>query len=52
MLERLDTIIAFATILLGVSLLITILNQMIAAMLGHRAKYLAQGIKDLLITKT
>jgi hypothetical protein len=36
MLERLDTIIAFATIMLGISLLITILNQMIASLLGHR----------------
>ena len=50
MLERLDTIIAFATILLGVSLLITILNQMVAALLGHRATYLKRGIKDLLTT--
>jgi hypothetical protein len=50
MLERIDIIIAFATVLLGVSLLITILNQMIASLLGHRATYLKDGIKDLLAT--
>ena len=36
MLHYLDTIIAFVVILLGVSLLITILNQMISALLGYR----------------
>lgn len=50
MLERLDTLIAFATVLLGVSLLITILNQMIGGLFGHRATYLKDGIKDLLVT--
>jgi hypothetical protein len=50
MLEKLDTLIAFATIMLGISLLITILNQMIASLLGHRATYLKDGIKDLLET--
>jgi hypothetical protein len=50
MLERLDTLIAFATVLLGVSLLVTILNQMIASLLGHRATYLKDGIVDLLTT--
>src|SRR5579871_761130 len=50
MLERLDTLIAFITVLLGVSLLITILNQMISSLLGHRATYLRDGIKDLLTT--
>jgi hypothetical protein len=50
MLERLDTLIAFATVMLGVSLLITILNQMIASMLGHRATYQKDGIIDLLET--
>jgi hypothetical protein len=49
-LERVDTLIAFATIMLGISLLITILNQMIAAMLGHRGTYLKDGVKDLLET--
>ena len=50
MLERLDTLIAFATVLLGVSLLVTILKQMIASLLGHRATYLKDGIEDLLTT--
>jgi hypothetical protein len=50
MLERLDTLVAFATVMLGISLLITIINQMIASVLGHRATYLKDGIKDLLET--
>ncbi len=50
MFERLDTLVAFATVMLGVSLLITVLNQMIAGLLGHRAMYLKDGIKDLLET--
>jgi hypothetical protein len=50
MLDRLDTLIAFATVLLGVSLLITILNQIIANLFGYRAAYLKDGIKDLLET--
>jgi hypothetical protein len=48
--EKLDTLIAFVTVMLGLSLLITILNQMVAALLGHRGKYLKDGIKDLLET--
>src|SRR5882672_6081061 len=50
MFDRLDTLVAFATVMLGVSLLITVLNQMIASLLGHRAMYLKDGIKDLLET--
>src|SRR5258708_1468000 len=50
MFDRLDTLIAFATVMLGVSLMITVLNQMIASLLGHRAMYLKDGIKDLLET--
>jgi hypothetical protein len=50
MLERLDIFIAFATVLLGISLLITILNQMISSLLGYRATYLRDGLKDLLET--
>jgi hypothetical protein len=50
MLEKLDAVVAFVTLLLGISLLITILNQMIASLLGHRAAYLKDGIKDLLET--
>jgi hypothetical protein len=50
MLERIDTLVAFATIMLGISLLITIINQMVASLLGHRATYLMDGLKDLLGT--
>lgn len=50
MLDRLDTLIAFATIMLGISLLITIINQMVASLLGHRGTYLRDGIKDLIET--
>jgi len=50
MFDRLDTLVAFATVMLGASLLITILNQMVASLLGHRAMYLLDGIKDLLET--
>jgi hypothetical protein len=50
MLQYLDTIIAFAVIMLGVSLLITILNQMISALLGYRGTNLLWGIKTLLGT--
>jgi hypothetical protein len=47
-LEYLDTIIAFVVILLGVSLLITILNQMISALLGYRGTNLLWGIQTVL----
>jgi hypothetical protein len=49
-LTQLDTVIAFTVLLLGISLLITILNQMIASLLGHRGMYLKDGIRDLLAT--
>ena len=49
-LEYLDTIIAFIIILLGVSLLITILNQMISTLLGYRGTNLLWGIRTLLST--
>ena len=50
MLQYLDTIIAFAVIMLGVSLLITTLNQMISALLGYRGTNLLWGIQTLLTT--
>jgi len=50
MLQYLDTIIAFAVIMLGVSLLITTLNQMISALLGYRGTNLLWGIQTLLST--
>ena len=49
-LDRIDTLIGFATVMLGISLMITIINQMIASLLGHRATYLLAGVKDLLET--
>lgn len=48
--DRLDTLIAFVTIMLGLSMIITILNQLIASILGHRAAYLKDGIVDVLVT--
>ncbi|MBZ5524730.1 MAG: PT domain-containing protein [Acidobacteriia bacterium] len=48
--DRLDTLIGIATIMLGLSMIITILNQMIASLLGHRAMYLKDGIVDILVT--
>lgn len=50
MLQYLDTIIAFTVIMLGVSLLITILTQMISALLGYRGTNLLWGLKTLLGT--
>lgn len=48
MLQYLDTIIAFVVILLGVSLFITILTQMISTLLGYRGTNLLWGIKTLM----
>jgi hypothetical protein len=50
MLEYLDTAIGFAVIMLSVSLLITILNQMISALLSARGTNLRWGIRTLLDT--
>jgi hypothetical protein len=50
MLAYLDTIIAFAVIMLGLSLLITILNQTISAFLGYRGSNLRWGISTMLST--
>jgi hypothetical protein len=50
MLQYLDTAIAFVVILLGVSLLITILNQMISALTGYRGTNLLWGMRTLLST--
>lgn len=47
-LEHLDTIIAFATVMLGVSLLITTLTQMVSAFLGLRGTNLRWGLKALI----
>jgi hypothetical protein len=47
-LEHLDTVIAFAAILAGVSLLVTTLVQMVSALLGLRGANLRWGIATLL----
>jgi hypothetical protein len=47
-LDRLDTVIAFAVVMLGVSLLITIATQMISSVLGLRGTNLLWGIKKVL----
>jgi hypothetical protein len=47
-LENLDTLIAFAVVMLGVSLLIMILTQMISALLGYRGTNLRWGLQTLL----
>lgn len=47
MLERLDTLIAFAVVMLGVSLLITILTQIVSTALGLRGTNLLWGLETL-----
>ena len=49
-LQNLDTVIAFIVVLLGVSLLITVLTQMITSLLGLRGTNLKRGLVDLLKT--
>ncbi len=46
-LEHLDTVIAFAVVMLGVSLLITILTQIVSALFGLRGTNLLWGLKTL-----
>jgi hypothetical protein len=47
MLSYLDTAIGFAVVMLGVSLLITILTQMVSALVNHRGGNLLWGITTL-----
>ncbi len=47
-LDRLDTVMAFAAVMLGASLIITVLTQAIGTLLGHRGMYLQEGLVDLL----
>jgi hypothetical protein len=47
MLTYLDTLIGFAVVMLGVSLIITILNQAISTFLAHRGANLLWGLKVL-----
>jgi hypothetical protein len=48
MLGQLETFIAFAVVILGVSLMITVLNQMVIAFLGLRGTNLRWGLETLL----
>jgi hypothetical protein len=48
MLEKLDTLIAFAVVMLGVSLIITILTQIVSTALGLRGSNLLWGVETLL----
>jgi len=48
MLQHLDTFIAFAVVMVGVSLLITILTQMTSAFFGLRGTNLKWGIEEML----
>jgi len=48
MLEKLDTLIAFAVVMLAVSLIITIFTQIISTVLGLRGSNLLWGIETLL----
>jgi hypothetical protein len=47
-LEHLEALIAFAVVMLGVSLLITILTQMVSALFGLRGTNLLWGVRTLL----
>jgi hypothetical protein len=47
MLADLDTLIAFSVYMLGVSLLITILNQVVSSLFAHRGSNLRWGLKAL-----
>jgi hypothetical protein len=49
-LEHLDVLIAFAVVMLGVSLLITVLTQMIGSLLGLRGHNLRRALVDLIGT--
>lgn len=48
MLDNLEMLIAFAVVMLGLSLIITILTQMMAALLGSRGTNLRWGLTQLL----
>lgn len=47
MLEKLDTLIAFVVVMLGVSLIITILTQIVSTALGLRGSNLLWGLETL-----
>jgi hypothetical protein len=48
MLNQLDTLIGFAVVMAVVSLLITIVTQMVSAALGLRGKYLADALETMI----
>lgn len=48
-LEYLDTLIAFATVMLGLSLIVTTLTQMVSGLLGLRGTNLLWGLKALIV---
>jgi hypothetical protein len=50
MLNHLDTLIAFAVVMLGVSLLMTVATQLVTNFLGLRGTNLKRGLIDLLTT--
>jgi hypothetical protein len=47
MLQYVDTLIGFAVVMLGLSLMITILTQMVSALLSHRGANLRWGLQTL-----
>ena len=47
MLAYIDTLIGFSVLMLGISLLITILNQIVSALLSHRGSNLRWGLEVL-----
>jgi hypothetical protein len=50
MLQHFDTVMAFAAVMLGVSILVTVFTQMINAVLGLRGRSLLWGLETLLKT--
>ena len=50
MLHYLDTVIAFAVVMLVMSLVITLLNQMVSSVLSYRGSNLRWGIQTMLTT--
>jgi hypothetical protein len=49
MLERFDTVLAFVTVMLGVSLMIMVLIQLVSGTLAYRGAYLRGGLKQLFL---
>src|SRR5438046_69745 len=49
-LDRLDTAIAFVVILLGVSMIVTLLTQIVSALFAYRGRYLLEGLEQLFQT--